>query len=106
MVSVAAPTAAFSASIEHENHFALLFRFLVIPSTLFAGVFFPVSQLPALVRPLAYASPLWHGVELSRAATLGVATQWPLMAHVAYLVVWAVVGWLLAVRAFGRRLQD
>jgi len=78
----------------------------VIPSTLFAGVFFPVSQLPALVRPLAYASPLWHGVELSRAATLGVATQWPLMAHVAYLVVWAVVGWLLAVRAFGRRLQD
>ena len=58
----------------------------MIPSTLFAGVFFPVDQLPARVRPLAYASPLWHGVELCRAATLGVRSargrSW---LHVAYL---------------------
>jgi hypothetical protein len=77
------PTSAFSATIENDSYFALLFRFVVIPSTLFAGVFFPVSQLPALLRPLAYASPLWHAVELCRAATLGVAPPWPVAAHVA-----------------------
>jgi lipooligosaccharide transport system permease protein len=106
MLSVAAPTAAFSAGIDHDGYFLMLSRFLVIPSTLFAGVLFPAEHLPALIRPLAYASPLWHGVELNRAATLGTATQWPLVAHVGYLMAWAVGGWLLAVRAFGRRLGD
>jgi lipooligosaccharide transport system permease protein len=105
-VAVAAPTAAFSATIEHDSYFALLFRFAVIPSALFAGVFFPVERLPAVMRPLAYASPLWHGVELNRAATLGVAPPWPIGVHVAYLVVWAAGGVAWAVRAFRRRLED
>jgi lipooligosaccharide transport system permease protein len=105
-LAVSAPTSAFSASIENDSYFALLFRFVVIPSTLFAGVFFPVSQLPELLRPLAYASPLWHAVELCRAATLGVAPPWPIAAHVAYLLVWGVLGMWLAQRAFRRRLSD
>lgn len=105
-LAVSAPTSAFAATIENDSYFALLFRFVVIPSTLFAGVFFPVSQLPALLRPLAYASPLWHAVELCRSATLGVAPPWPVAAHLAYLLLWAVLGYLLAVRAFRRRLSD
>ncbi|MEV4412248.1 ABC transporter permease [Catellatospora sp. NPDC049609] len=105
-VAVSAPTSAFAATIENDSYFALLFRFVVIPSTLFAGVFFPVSQLPELLRPLAYASPLWHAVELCRAATLGVAPPWPAAAHLAYLLLWAGLGCLLAVRAFRRRLSD
>lgn len=105
-LAVAGPVTAFSASIEHDSYFALLFRFVMIPSTLFAGVFFPVEQLPALVRPLAYASPLWHGVELSRAATLGSAPPWPVWVHVGYLVVFAVGGMWWAAAAFRRRLQD
>lgn len=105
-VAVSAPTSAFSASLENDSYFALLFRFVVIPSALFSGVFFPVSQLPALIRPLAYASPLWHGVELCRAATLGLAPPWPVWAHIGYLLAWAGIGFWLAVRAYGRRLQD
>nr|BFE79558.1 ABC transporter permease [Planobispora longispora] len=70
-VAAAAPVTAFAASIDNDSYFALLFRFVMIPSTLFAGVFFPVEELPGQIRPLAYLSPLWHGVELSRAATLG-----------------------------------
>ncbi|WP_196453078.1 ABC transporter permease [Planomonospora sp. ID82291] len=105
-VAAAAPVTAFAASIEHDSYFALLFRFVMIPSTLFAGVFFPVEQLPAAVRPLAYVSPLWHGVELSRAATLGGAPPWPAAVHVACLVVFAVVGLVWARAAFRTRLQD
>ena len=104
-VAVAAPVTAFSATIDHDSYFALLFRFVMIPSTLFAGVFFPVEQLPGLVRPLAYASPLWHGVELCRAATLGSAPPWPVWLHVGYLVVFAGVGLWWAGRAFRKRLQ-
>ncbi|NRQ40597.1 ABC transporter permease, partial [Nonomuraea sp. NN258] len=105
-VSVAAPVTAFAASIDHDSYFALLFRFVMIPSSLFAGVFFPVEQLPAVVRPVAYASPLWHGVELCRAAMLGGSPPWPVWGHVAYLVGFAAVGLWWARRAFHRRLTD
>ncbi|MBG0831929.1 ABC transporter permease [Planomonospora sp. ID67723] len=105
-VAAAAPVTAFAASIDQDSYFALLFRFVMIPSTLFAGVFFPVEQLPEALRPLAYLSPLWHGVELSRAATIGVAPPWPAAVHVGYLLAFAAAGLLWAVSAFRKRLQD
>lgn len=101
-----APVLAYSASIRRDGWFALLFRFGVIPMTLFAGVFFPVEQLPLAARWVAYVSPLWHGVELSRAATLGLPTAIGWLGHAAYLVLWAGAGYLLAVHRFTRRLTD
>jgi lipooligosaccharide transport system permease protein len=74
--------------------------------TLFAGVFFPVDSLPLAARVLAYISPLWHGVELTRAATLGTATAWGVWAHIGYLVAWSAAGYLLATYRFGRRLAE
>ncbi len=50
------------ATSSNDNMFAADYRFVVIPMTLFAGVFFPIAKLPAPVRWLAYVSPLWHGV--------------------------------------------
>jgi lipooligosaccharide transport system permease protein len=105
-LSAAAPVMAFAASIDHDSYFALLFRFVMIPSTLFAGVFFPVDQLPQVVRPLAYLSPLWHGVELSRAATLGASPPWPVWVHGGYLLLCCAAGLAWAVAAFRKRLQD
>lgn len=105
-VAVAAPVTAFSASIDHDSYFALLFRLIVLPAALFSGVFFPVGQLVVGLRLLAYASPLWHAVELCRAATLGRAPAWPVWAHAGYLLVWAVAGFVLAVRVFRGRLED
>ncbi|MGC9669312.1 ABC transporter permease [Planosporangium sp. 12N6] len=105
-LAVAAPTFAYSASISTDGMFAVLFRFAVIPMTLFAGVFFPVDSLPLWARVLAYVSPLWHGVELTRAATLGTATAWGAWAHVGYLVAWGVAGYLLATYRFRRRLAE
>jgi lipooligosaccharide transport system permease protein len=97
---------AFSASITSENLFAVVFRLAIIPMTLFAGVFFPVASLPLLLRWIAYASPLWHGVELCRYATLGTPSALPVVAHVGYLAIWAVTGYLLAKRRFAKRLGD
>jgi lipooligosaccharide transport system permease protein len=95
---------AYSATISTDNMFAILFRFAVIPMTLFAGVFFPVEQLPTLARWVAYVTPLWHGVELVRAATLGNPTAIGWLGHAAYLAAWGVAGYLLACRRFSRRL--
>lgn len=104
--AVAGPVIAFAATIKSDNMFALLYRFAVIPMTLFAGVFFPIDQLPVVARWAAYVSPLWHGVELCRAATLGWPTVLPPAVNVGYLLVWAALGYGLARRRFRRRLSD
>jgi lipooligosaccharide transport system permease protein len=105
-LATAAPVFAFSATIRTDGMFAVLFRFAVIPMTLFAGVFFPVGSLPVAARLLAYISPLWHGVELTRAATLGTATAWGVWVHLGFLVVWSAAGCLLAIHRFTRRLAE
>jgi lipooligosaccharide transport system permease protein len=103
-LAVAAPTFAYSSSIRSDSYLALLFRFAVIPMTLFSGVFFPVGEMPLALRWLAYLSPLWHGVDLCRAATLGAAPEWSMSGHLLYLAGWIGGGWLLAHHRFRRRL--
>ncbi|MFY1637046.1 ABC transporter permease [Solwaraspora sp. WMMB335] len=102
--AVSLPVAAFAATITSDSYLAVLFRFAVIPMTLFAGVFFPVESLPATVRWLAYLSPLWHGVDLCRAAALGAAPAWSVPGHLAYLALWVAAGWWLATARFRKRL--
>lgn len=97
---------AYSASVKSDNMFALLYRFAIIPMTLFAGVFFPVGSMPVLMRWIAYISPLWHGVALCRSATLGLPSGLPVVAHVGYLAVWTGLGYLLARARFAKRLAD
>jgi lipooligosaccharide transport system permease protein len=103
-LAVATPTFAYASTIRSDGYLAVLFRLGLIPMSLFSGVFFPVESLPGLLRWIAYVLPLWHGVDLSRAAALGVAPQWSAVGHVLYLALWAALGWLLALRQFGRRL--
>lgn len=103
-LAFAAPTFAYSSSVSSDSYLALLFRFAVIPMSLFAGVFFPVESLPVGLRWLAYASPLWHGVDLSRAATLGVPAEWSVPGHLLYLALWAGGGYAIARLRFKKRL--
>lgn len=95
---------AFTARLENDLGLAAMFRFGVIPLFLFSGTFYPISQLPSWLLPLAYLSPLWHGVELTRSVALSTATHWPVVTHFLYLLVWFVAGVLLSFRTFGRRM--
>ncbi|MFZ5850157.1 MAG: ABC transporter permease [Actinomycetota bacterium] len=103
-LAFATPVIAFAALQRNDSGFALLYRFGVMPLFLFSGTFFPVDQLPASVRPLAYATPLWHGVELTRALFLGSPRLGASLGHVGFLVGLAALGLALAYRAFHRRL--
>jgi lipooligosaccharide transport system permease protein len=82
----------------------MVFRLGVIPMFLFSGTFFPVSQLPDALQPVAYVIPLWHGSSLARDATLGTLSWAPDLLHVGYLLLWAVVGYWLAARVLRRRM--
>lgn len=103
-LSLAVPVAAFTATRDSDQPLIAVFRFVVIPMFLFSGTFFPVSQLPTWIRVVAYATPLWHGVALSRALSLGTASVAAGVGHAAYLVAWIAVGTALARRTFVRRL--
>lgn len=101
----AAPATAYTSVAKDETRLSTLFRFAIIPMFLFSGTFFPVDQLPSFLRPVAYVTPLWHGVELCRAAALGIPSGLPWIAHVAYLVLWTSIGWALAQRGLRKVLQ-
>lgn len=104
-MAFAAPLVAFSATLEREGQqFNNIFRFVVLPMTLFAGTFFPVASLPVYLRPIAWITPLWHGTELTRAAAFGRLQLWPVLGHTAYLLALFLVGAWLAARMFRRRL--
>ncbi|MHA6621366.1 ABC transporter permease [Pseudonocardia sp. DLS-67] len=104
--AVAALVTAFSATVESEGAaFSVLFRFVVIPMTLFSGTFFPVERLPAWVQPVAWVSPLWHGTEVARAAALNRWQPLAAVGHTAYLLVLLVLGAVLATRLYTSRLQ-
>jgi lipooligosaccharide transport system permease protein len=102
--AVAAPVAAYAASVSTDMYLAILMRFAVLPMSLFSGVFFPVESLPGPLRWLAYSLPLWHGVDLTRSATLGLALGPAAVGQVLYLLLWCAGGWALAHWRFKRRL--
>ena len=105
-LAFAAPVAAWAITVKQANSFAYVFRFGLMPLMLFSGTFFPLSQLPGWLRALAYATPLWHGVALCRAFSLGYAVDDPLgmLGHAAYLAVLAAAGIWAGARTYRRRL--
>jgi lipooligosaccharide transport system permease protein len=96
---------AFAARQDNDSGFAMIFRFGIMPMFLFSGTFFPVSQLPDWLEPVAWATPLWHGVELCRGLSLGAPSPVLALVHVGYLALWTAVGFVAARRSFEGRLE-
>ena len=103
-LAFSAPVEAYAASLEADTGFSALFRFGVVPMFLFSGTFFPVARLPEVLQWVAYATPLWHGVDLCRGLVLGTTGAAAAVGHVAYLLAWIVGGLALARARYGRRL--
>jgi lipooligosaccharide transport system permease protein len=103
-LAFAAPIAAWSSTRDRDQSFSAIQRFAILPLFLFSGTFFPVSQLPGIVRPVAYLSPLWHGVTLCRSLALGHVWVPGAVGHVGVLVALVVFGVVVARTTFTRRL--
>ncbi|HEY5435016.1 MAG TPA: ABC transporter permease [Candidatus Limnocylindrales bacterium] len=106
-LAFAGPIAAFMSSQRDTSAFNSIWRFGITPLFLFSGTFFPIEQLPAIIRPLAWLLPLWHGVDLARSLALDTAWQDPLVqvAHVVVLTTFAVGGAVAMFVMFRRRLE-
>jgi lipooligosaccharide transport system permease protein len=102
-LAFAAPVAAWSVRQTTDAPFSYVFRFGMIPLMLFSGTFFPLSQLPGWLQPVAEALPLWHGVALCRAFSLGRVTP-GLLWHFLYLIVLIGIGIAAGAHTYTRRL--
>lgn len=103
-IAVAGPLSSWSASQDSDMSFGPINRLGLTPLFLFSGAFFPISQLPDALAWVSRVFPVWHGVELTRGlinGTIDVATG---AGHVAYLLLWALAGIVLAIRSFTKRL--
>lgn len=103
-LAFAAALAALASALEDSSWMTGIFRFVILPLFLFSGTFFPVSQLPGWLEPVAWATPLWHGVTLCRDLAAGTGQLGPALGHAAYLVAFTLVGAGLALRFLGGRL--
>ncbi len=103
-LAFAVPILAFTATQRNDQGFNAIFRFGITPLFLFSGTFFPIEQLPAFIRPLAWVTPLWHGVDLVRALTLGRVEPVLALVHLVVLVAFVVGGAAAGLVTFRRAL--
>jgi len=105
-IATCAVVSAFMATRRSDLAMSGLFRFVVVPLFLFSGAFFPLSELPAVVEPVARVNPVWHGVELTRALALEQAPALPWPLHLGVLIAVLTIGVVLGFVAFARVLRS
>jgi lipooligosaccharide transport system permease protein len=105
-LAFAAPIAAFATTQYNPNKFNAIFRFGIMPLFLFSGTFYPVDSMPQALQVVAWLTPLYHGVELTRALSLGTVAADPLAAviDVAYLSIMFAVGTVFLFRLLEKRM--
>jgi Nod factor-specific ABC transporter NodJ protein len=102
-MAFAAPAAAWAVTVANPRTTNTVFRFVIVPLYMFSGTFFAISQLPSWLRPVAYVTPLYQGVQLCRTLALGTATLGPSLYHIGYLLV-ATIGGIIVARSTYRKV--
>ncbi len=77
-----------------------LITLVTLPLFLFSATFYPLDVYPPAIQVLTQVSPLYHGVEMIRAFTLG-SFEVSLLGHAGFLLVMGIIG----LRIAGRRLE-
>ncbi|MFQ5518048.1 MAG: ABC transporter permease, partial [Acidimicrobiia bacterium] len=80
-----------------------LVNMVTLPLFLFSGTFYPLDVYPDVFQVLTKVSPLYHGVEIIRAFTLGVFDL-SLVGHVAFLVAMGSIGVAITARRLNKLL--
>jgi lipooligosaccharide transport system permease protein len=94
----------FNALAKGYDFFTYYFTLFMTPMMFLSGVFFPLDQLPGVVRTVAAWLPLTNAVALVRPLFMD---QWPLdwWRHALVLVVYTVVAFWIALGLTRRRFR-
>lgn len=87
------------------DFFLYYFTLVITPMILLSGVFFPLHQMPDVIRQAAQILPLAHAVDLVRPLMTGRPLENPLL-HLGVILVYLAAALPLAVYRVRRRLMD
>ena len=94
---------SFTALIPKIDLYSYFFTLGITPMFLFSGIFFPFDELPGWAEVLAWFTPLYHLVEITR----GLATDpdgWAVLGNSLWLLAVTVLLFPVPVRALRRKL--
>jgi lipooligosaccharide transport system permease protein len=94
----------FNALAKGYDFFTYYFTLFLTPMMFLSGIFFPLAQLPTVVREISQWLPMTNAVDLVRPLFMD---QWPTdwLRPVAVLVVYAAVGFWIALALTRKRFQ-
>jgi len=95
----------FNALAKGYDFFTYYFTLFLTPMMFLSGVFFPLDNLPPVVRWIAQALPLTQAVALVRPLFMD---QWPnnVLLHVGVLFAYTVLAWLIALQLTRKRFKQ
>jgi lipooligosaccharide transport system permease protein len=100
------PVMAYAAGQRRDTGFAVIGRFIVTPLFVLGGTFFPIDRLPVVAQDVAWLTPLYHGIALSRDLTVGGASAPASAIHLGVLAAYVAVGVVAARLTFRRKLSQ
>ncbi len=92
----------FTSFIRVIDLYSFYYTLWLTPLFLFSGIFFPVTRLPEWAQPVAWLTPLFHCVSLSKDIVHGRLDAMS-VAHLAYILVVASLCSVLAIRRMHAR---
>jgi len=93
----------FTALVPKIDLYSYFFTLFVTPMFLFSGIFFPFNQLPGWVEVVAWFTPLYHLVEITRGMATG-PDPLQILINTAWLAAVTAILFPIPVRAIRARL--
>jgi lipooligosaccharide transport system permease protein len=94
----------FTSLIRSMDFYSFYYTLFITPLFLFSGIFYPLDKLPDWVGVVAWFTPLYHLVEITRSLALGPDAA-TIAGNALWLVVVIVALFVVPVRAMRRRLM-
>jgi lipooligosaccharide transport system permease protein len=93
----------FTSLIKSMDWYSFYYTLFITPLFLFSGIFYPLDDLPEWVSVVAWFTPLYHLVEITRGLVLG-PDALEVIGNGLWLVVLTTLLFTVPVRALRRRL--
>jgi lipooligosaccharide transport system permease protein len=94
---------AFTSLIKTMDWYSFYYTLFITPLFLFSGIFYPLDRLPEWVDVVAWFTPLYHLVEITRGLVLG-PDALSILGNSAWLLVVTAGLFVIPARALRRRL--
>lgn len=102
-VQFAALSLLITSKVRQTEYFNFFLSGVIFPVQMLTGAFFPLSRIPDLIQPIAWAVPLTSAIDLTRGIMLDRLGTHSLL-QLVYLLVTTAVFVELALRSMRRRL--